>query len=92
MIAEHGDRIAIRTMRQFDAESRNIAIRDNRIESLRLLNRETGEMESFAGRIFLDATYEGDLGAAAGVSFRVGREGRDELGEPGAGHVYKYWG
>ena len=42
-------------------------------------------------RIFIDATYEGDLAAAAGVPFRVGREGKNEFGEPGAGSVYKYW-
>jgi hypothetical protein len=30
---------------------------------------------------FIDATYEGDLMAAAGVAYRVGREGRDEYGE-----------
>lgn len=29
---------------------------------------------TFAGRVFIDATYEGDLMAAAGVSYTVGRE------------------
>ncbi len=32
-------------------------------------------------RIFIDATYEGDLLAAAGVPYRVGREARSEYGE-----------
>ncbi len=31
--------------------------------------------------MFIDATYEGDLLAMAGVPYRVGREGRDEYGE-----------
>ena len=35
----------------------------------------------FKGRIFIDATYEGDLMAAAGVSYHVGREGCDVYGE-----------
>lgn len=38
------------------------------------------ELTAFA-QIFIDATYEGDLMARAGVPFRVGREGRDEYGE-----------
>jgi len=38
-----------------------------------------------AGKIFIDASYEGDLLAAAGVPFRVGREGREEDGELLAG-------
>jgi hypothetical protein len=38
--------------------------------------------------VFVDATYEGDLYAAAGAEFRLGREGRDDFGEPHAGHVY----
>ncbi|MDR1879789.1 MAG: FAD-dependent oxidoreductase [Tannerellaceae bacterium] len=92
MLAEHSDKITVLTMRQFDAESRHIAIRDNRIESIRLFNRETGQPEVYSGRIFLDATYEGDLGAAANVPFRTGREGAGEFNEPGAGRVYKYWG
>lgn len=31
--------------------------------------------------VFIDGTYEGDLLAAAGVPYRIGREGRDEYGE-----------
>ncbi|MDR1918631.1 MAG: FAD-dependent oxidoreductase [Tannerellaceae bacterium] len=92
MIAEHPDKITVLYMRQFEAESPNISLRDNRIESIRVLNRESGEMETYSGHIFLDATYEGDLGAAAKVPFRTGREGADEFGEPGAGRIYKYWG
>ena len=34
-----------------------------------------------AGRMFLDATYEGDLLAEAGVSFHVGREAESVYGE-----------
>ncbi|HYD83197.1 MAG TPA: FAD-dependent oxidoreductase, partial [Opitutus sp.] len=33
------------------------------------------------GRMFIDATYEGDLLAAAGVRYRVGRESNAEYGE-----------
>ena len=35
----------------------------------------------FAGRTFIDATYEGDLMAKAGVSFTVGREANATYGE-----------
>jgi len=38
-----------------------------------------------AGRFFIDASYEGDLMARAGVSFTVGRESREEFGEEAAG-------
>jgi len=38
--------------------------------------------------IFADATYEGDLAALAKVPYRVGREGRDEYGEPHAGKIF----
>lgn len=36
---------------------------------------------TFEVRLFIDATYEGDLTAAAGVKYRVGREARGEYGE-----------
>ncbi len=39
-------------------------------------------------KVFIDATYEGDLMAKSGVSFTVGRESRDVYGESLAG-VYR---
>ncbi len=45
---------------------------------------ETGR-GAFAAKVFVDATYEGDLMAAAGVSWTIGREGRKEFGESLAG-------
>ncbi len=36
---------------------------------------------SFTGKVFIDATYEGDLMAKAGVSYHVGREANSEHGE-----------
>ncbi|MEQ9221774.1 MAG: FAD-dependent oxidoreductase [Cyclobacteriaceae bacterium] len=35
----------------------------------------------FEGKVFMDATYEGDLMAAANVSYHVGRESMDTYGE-----------
>ncbi len=36
---------------------------------------------TYRGQVFLDATYEGDLMAAAGVSYHVGREANSVYGE-----------
>ena len=41
----------------------------------------------FRGRIFIDATYEGDLLAKSGVAYRIGRESSAEYGEKLAGVV-----
>ena len=51
----------------------------------------------FRGKYFIDATYEGDLMAAAGVKYRVGRESKAEYGEQwngvqiGALHHHHYF-
>ena len=37
--------------------------------------------KTFAAKMFIDATYEGDLMAAAGVSYTVGREPNAKYGE-----------
>jgi len=37
--------------------------------------------ETYSGKVFIDATYEGDLMAAAGVSYTVGRESNKKYGE-----------
>lgn len=48
----------------------------------------TAKGDTFAAKAFVDATYEGDLMAAAGVSWTIGREGRREFGESLAGKQY----
>ncbi len=42
----------------------------------------------YKAKVFIDATYEGDLMAAAGVSYTVGREARDTYNESKAGVRY----
>ncbi len=43
------------------------------------ISMESGD--SYYGKMFIDATYEGDLLAAVGVSYRVGRESNSQYGE-----------
>jgi hypothetical protein len=43
---------------------------------------------TFTAKVFIDATYEGDLLAAAGVSWTIGREASEQFDEPHAGVRY----
>jgi hypothetical protein len=43
------------------------------------ITMESGEM--YMGKAFIDATYEGDLMATAGVSYTLGRESNEQYGE-----------
>ncbi|MCS6865031.1 MAG: FAD-dependent oxidoreductase [Gemmataceae bacterium] len=43
------------------------------------ITMESGQ--SYSGQMFIDATYEGDLMAAAGVRYTVGRESNKQYGE-----------
>ena len=58
----------------------SVDMRDGRIVSATM---ETGE--TIKATVFIDATYEGDLMAAAQVSYRVGREPRNAFNESLAG-------
>ena len=48
---------------------KGVVVENQAIRSIR-----TPSGKTFAGRIFFDATYEGDLIAAAGIDYHVGRE------------------
>jgi hypothetical protein len=50
--------------------------RATRVVAIRMLSGRT-----YTGRMFIDATYEGDLMAAAGVDYHVGREAQATYGE-----------
>ncbi len=58
-----------------DRES-GVVVEDGRITMIATLSGNT-----YAGKVFIDATYEGDLMAAAGVSYHVGREANNVYGE-----------
>jgi hypothetical protein len=47
----------------------------------RVVSITTLSGRTYAGRMFVDATYEGDLMAAAGVNYAVGREAQSTYGE-----------
>ncbi len=46
---------------------------------IKSIQMETGQI--YQGKMFLDCTYEGDLMAASGVSYTVGRESNSQYGE-----------
>lgn len=53
-----------------------VKIKNGRIQSITMLSGKT-----FYGKMFIDVTYEGDLMAAAGVSYHVSREANAVYGE-----------
>jgi hypothetical protein len=56
--------------------SRGVEIRNGRIRSITTLSGK-----NYRGKVFIDATYEGDLLATAGVSYTTGREPNSMYGE-----------
>jgi hypothetical protein len=73
------DEAGVTVLLERPLESAQVA--EGRIRSIDLLTGET-----VAAAMFVDASYEGDLLAAAGVSYRVGREPRSAFGESLAGY------
>lgn len=61
---------------EFLDREKGVAKKDGRIVSIATLSGNV-----YSGKYFIDATYEGDLMAAAGVPYRVGREDCAEFGE-----------
>lgn len=72
-IAAHN--IEVHRDRWLDREH-GVDMHEGRIVAMRTLDGSI-----YRGKIFIDATYEGDLMAAAGCSYHVGREGNDVYGE-----------
>ncbi|QOV87479.1 FAD-dependent oxidoreductase [Humisphaera borealis] len=62
-------------------------LRNVKKEGTRITELVAGDT-TYAAKVFIDATYEGDLMAAAGVSWTIGREGTKEFGESLAGKRY----
>jgi hypothetical protein len=56
-------------------------------EGAKILSLRTA-IGTHTAKVFIDATYEGDLMAKSGVVWHLGRESRDEFGESYAGRQY----
>jgi hypothetical protein len=74
MLRKAGVEVVLR--RRIAETSAAVEMKDGRIVALRTENNER-----YAGRMFVDASYEGDLMARAGVSHIVGREPNRAYGE-----------
>lgn len=59
-----------------DRSATGVSKKAGKITAFRTLSGQV-----FRGKMFIDATYEGDLMAAAGVSYQVGREANSAYGE-----------
>jgi hypothetical protein len=57
-------------------------------EGSRITELKVRNGKIYKGKVYIDATYEGDLMVAAGVSYTVGREARNTYNEPLAGVRY----
>ncbi len=79
MLAEQ-PRITVRKGHRLKGVAMDGKTPQHRILSATFAASDGSELTATA-RIFIDATYEGDLLAEAGVPWRAGREGRDEYGE-----------
>ncbi|MCY2968174.1 MAG: FAD-dependent oxidoreductase [Planctomycetota bacterium] len=81
--------VAEQELRRMLAETSAEIVQEERLDLSRGVRKRGARiteivMESgrvFAGRMFIDATYEGDLMAKAGVSYHVGREANSVYGE-----------
>jgi FAD dependent oxidoreductase len=81
----------IRVLRRHQFEGQ-AEVTGGRLAGLTVKNRDGGGTVRVKAGIFIDGSYEGDLADAAGVPHRIGRESRDETGEPYAGVYYAYFG
>ncbi|WP_346858241.1 FAD-dependent oxidoreductase [uncultured Draconibacterium sp.] len=81
--------VAEQVFEDFAKENKLTIYRDEWLNREKGVEKDNGKItafktlsgKTFKGKIFIDATYEGDLMAAAGVSNHVGRESTSTYGE-----------
>ncbi|MEF3304095.1 FAD-dependent oxidoreductase [Paenibacillus sp. GYB003] len=63
-------------------------VEDGAVRAIGIRDRHKESVYNIRAGLFVDATYEGDLAAAAGVPYDLGRESRDAWNEEYAGKLY----
>jgi hypothetical protein len=66
----------------------SVDLQHNKISAIHVTGALSGVDTQYIATIFIDASYEGDLMAKAGVPYRVGREATTEYGESLAGYTH----
>ena len=74
MLDEH--KVKVVEGERLDRSAKGIVLDGKRITSIKTVAGHT-----YSAKVFIDATYEGDLMALAGVSYTVGREANAQYGE-----------
>lgn len=82
MLAE--TRVTVLRNQWLDRSPGGVEVKAGRLTAIRMLSGQV-----FRGLMFIDATYEGDLMAAAGVTHRIGRDSNTEFGETLNGIFFK---
>lgn len=84
--------VAMRVTKAMLSEAKVQVLTKRVLKSVSKVNARITHIETSNGeyraKVFIDASYEGDLLAAAGVSWTIGREGKKEFGESYAGKQY----
>ncbi len=81
--------VAEKIFEDFVRENKLTVVRDEWLDRAKGVKKDGARItsitmlsgKSYTGKMFIDATYEGDLMAAAGVSYHVGREANATYGE-----------
>ncbi len=81
--------VAEKVFEEFVAENNITVFRDEWLDRENGVVKNEGKIESFktlsgktfTGKMFIDATYEGDLMAEAGINYHVGRESNETYNE-----------
>lgn len=85
MLAEHNGITVLKQYEIAGVETSDFVRGRRRIVSSRF--RTMNGTATLKAGVFIDASYEGDLMALAGEPYHVGRESRDQYGEPMAGNT-----
>lgn len=84
--------VAMRVTKNMLDEAKVKVLVNERLTSVKMYRRRIAALntkaDTYNAKVFVDGTYEGDLMAAAGVDWTLGREGRAEYDEPLAGKRY----
>jgi hypothetical protein len=68
--------------------SQTATVAAGKITAVTFRDRPGEGVRTVTAHTFIDASYEGDLAAAAGAPYRVGREAASEYDEPHAGQIW----